>query len=151
MIFKQIIKKKLNILYYKVVPPMSFERVTAFCLYLSDNMDLIRTPGMTPDQAYDIAEREWKDLINNNKDIASEYIKKEISIITRRASLRVHDNTVYHSYDHLNHLNGACPSFPKESISDSFPKGKEKLPPVDSGVHSRKVQFVGVNPFTFNC
>jgi len=93
---------------------MSFERVTAFCLYLSDNMDLIRMPGMTPDQVYNIAEREWKDLINNNKDIAAEYIKKEISIITR-----VHDNTVYHSYDHFNHF--------------------------------RKVQFVGVNPFMFNC
>ena len=83
---------------------MSFERVTAFCLYLSDNMDLIRTPGMTPDQVYDIAEREWKDLINNNKDIAEDYIKKEISIITRRASPRVHDNTVYHYHNNFNHF-----------------------------------------------
>lgn len=59
---------------------MAFERVTAFCLYLSDNMDLIRKPGMTPDQVFEIAEREWQDLIKNNKDIASEYIRKEISI-----------------------------------------------------------------------
>ena len=97
---------------------MSFERVTAFCLYLSDNMDLIRTPGMTPDQVYDIAEREWKDLINNNKDIAEDYIKKEISI-----------NTVYHYHNNFNHLIRACPS----------------------GMNSRKIQFVGVNPLMFNC
>jgi hypothetical protein len=85
---------------------MAFERVTAFCLYLSDNMDLIRKPGMTPDQVFEIAEREWQDLIKNNKDIASEYIKKEISINT---------------YNTNN--------------SNQF----------------RKVQFVGMNPFMFNC
>lgn len=87
---------------------MSHERVTAFILYMNDNIDMIRTSGMTPDEAYDIAQKEWKDLLKNNKDIASEYIKREIDINS-----------------HSSHSN--CSSY------------------------QFGVQFVGMNPFMFNC
>ena len=53
---------------------MASEKVSAFNLYLLDVFDLVKTPSMSVDEAYNIIEEEWKSL---SRDIIFYYISKE--------------------------------------------------------------------------
>ena len=54
---------------------MACERVTAFNLYLLDVIDLIKKNGMTSDEIYDIAQKEWSEMSN---ELTFYYMKKEL-------------------------------------------------------------------------
>lgn len=56
---------------------MSYERTTSFCLYLSDIMKDIKTPGMSIEEVINIANKEWEELSTNIKDF---YREKEVKL-----------------------------------------------------------------------
>ena len=56
---------------------MSYERTTSFCLYLSDIINDIKTPGMSIDEVINIANKEWEELSSNIKDF---YREKEVKL-----------------------------------------------------------------------
>jgi len=56
---------------------MSYERTTSFCLYLSDIINDIKTPGMSIDEVINIANKEWEELSANIKDF---YREKEVKL-----------------------------------------------------------------------
>jgi hypothetical protein len=53
---------------------MACERVTAFNLYLLDVIDLIKKNGMTSDEIYETAQKEWREM---SKELTFYYIQKE--------------------------------------------------------------------------
>ena len=67
---------------------MASEKVSAFNLYLLDVFDLVKTPTMSSEEAYNIIEEEWKGL---SRDIVFYYISKE-----RELEIKNHMNHISH-------------------------------------------------------
>ena len=63
---------------------MAWEKTTAFVLFLNDNMNIIRTYGMTPDDVYNIADNIWTHMPIQYK---IEYVKKEMEINNNKSSI----------------------------------------------------------------
>lgn len=77
---------------------MASEKVSAFNLYLLDVFDLVKTPNMSSEEAYNIIEEEWKGL---SRDIVFYYISKE-----RELEIKNHMNHISQmSYNNDNNDN----------------------------------------------
>lgn len=78
---------------------MASEKVSAFNLYLLDVFDLVKTPNISSEEAYNIIEEEWKGL---NRDIVFYYISKEREIESKR--LVNNNNYSQRNIHELHHL-----------------------------------------------
>lgn len=81
---------------------MASEKVSAFNLYFFDVFDLVKTPDMSSEDAYNIIEEEWKGL---SRDIVFYYISKERELeIKNHMSINHNNHMSHNSYNNDNSI-----------------------------------------------